>query len=108
MANHYYHNPEEQEKGSNFGYLTVKKYIGTNRTLLELNAVKAEQRANNIGKIQIIREDVKQYDKNGRVIGVVLRSFWYLDGIDGEKYRGLEPEDGIDSIFSVEFKRQNL
>lgn len=74
-----------------FGTLEAKRYVGKNQTLAFLNLLKEEQKAKNIGVAKMIREGENW--------------FWYLWAIDGETYRILEPEDGIDDILELEFKR---
>lgn len=70
-------------------HLAVRKYSGTNKNLLALNGT-----AKNIGITYRIGE-------GGRDI-------WYLDAIDGERYRIPEPAGGIDEILDIEFKRKDV
>jgi hypothetical protein len=78
-----------------FGQLRAKRYIGnTNFNLEFLNELKGEQGLKYVGALQMIEENQK--------------SFWYLKAIDGETYRILEPADGIDELFDIEFKRRDV
>lgn len=82
-------NLDKGEKAAAFGDLKAKKYIGKNVNLLFLNELKAEEGKKYIGSLQTVKgEDA-----------------WYFWGIDGEKYRIPEPENGIDELFDIEFKR---
>lgn len=74
-----------------FGTLEAKKYVGNNQTLAFLNLLKEEQKAKKIGDAKMIREGED--------------FVWYLWAIDGEKYRIPEPENGIDEVLELEFKR---
>jgi hypothetical protein len=75
-----------------FGLLRAKKYVGKNVNLLFLNEIKADEGKKYIGSLQAVKgEDA-----------------WYLDAIDGERYRIPEPEEGIDELFDIEFKRTKI
>lgn len=89
-----YTNPEEIARANSFGHLRVKKYLGTNPTLLSLNALKKEQKLANIGNIHfVVREDK-----------------WYFQPITSndrnDAFRFAEPENGIEELFDIEFKRK--
>lgn len=80
-----------------FGQLQAKAYIGTGEvwgTLRFLNEVKKEKGVKYVGSLQAINEGED--------------TFWYLNAINGERYRIAEPADGIDEIFDIEFKRKDV
>mgnify|MGYP003394005362 CR=1 FL=1 len=79
------------QKAKTFGTLEAKKYFGNNPSLQFLNRIKTHYALKNIGVTKLIKEG-EDY-------------FWYLWAIDGETYRVIEPENGIDEILELEFKR---
>lgn len=74
-------------RGKEYGRINVSQYLGNNSLLKELN-----------GTAKII----------GTTYFVKAENTWYFDAIDGESFRIPEPEDGIESVFSLEFKRNNV
>ena len=83
-------NFDEGTRGKEYGQLRVKKYLGKNSSLLALNGT-----AKHIG--------VANYVASEGVNGT-----WYVDAIDGERYRIPEPNDGIDTLLDTEFKRKDV
>lgn len=82
-------NLDKGEVGKQFGLLKATQYVGKNKSLLALNDQK--------------RFDGKKYI--GSLRFNYRESIWYFDAIDNESYRIPEPQDGIDSLFDLEFKR---
>lgn len=80
---------ENGQRGKSFGLLHAKKYVGKNVNLLFLNEIKADEGKKYIGSLAMCKGE----------------NAWYLDAIDGERYRIPEPENGIDELFDTEFKR---
>ena len=80
-------NFDEGERGREYGRLNVRKYNGFNSALLALNGT-----TKTIG--------TAYYNKREGV--------WYMDAINGERYRFPEPADGIDSVLEMEFKRKDV
>ena len=78
-----------QKAPKQFGLLQAKKYIGKNVNLLFLNEIKADEGKKYIGSLSMVKGE----------------NAWYLDAIDGERYRIPEPQEGIDELFDTEFKR---
>lgn len=76
-------------RGKEYGRIQVKEYLGSNPNLLALNGT-----AKFIGTTQLIQEGG--------------RSIWYMDAIDGERYRIPEPSNGIDTVLEIEFKRKDV
>ncbi len=76
-------------RGKRFGYLNVKKYNGTNSELRGLNGT-----AKYIGTAK--SEEIGD------------RTIWVVTAVNGEKYRIPEPEEGIDEVLELEFKRKDV
>lgn len=82
----YFNSEELLIPNQKFGDLMVKKYLGTNPTLLKLNKPRG----------YIGTAEMKLEGEN---------SVWYFYAEDGETYRIPEPEDGIDEVLELDFKR---
>lgn len=74
-------------RGKEYGRINVSQYLGNNSLLKELN-----------GTAKII----------GTTYFIANENAWYFDAIDGESFRIPEPADGIESVFTLEFKRNNV
>lgn len=81
-------------RGKEFGQLKVRKYCGFNSALLALNGT-----AKTIGVVQYVKSE-----------GV-----WYMDAINGERYRFPETKNGLfgdengeGAVLDVEFKRNDV
>ncbi len=89
-----YTNPEEATRASQFGHLTVKKYLGKATELVFLNELRKEEHRPNIGNIHF----------------VVAENAWYFQPFTSndrnDAFRFLEPADGIEELFDIEFKRK--
>ena len=78
------------ERSKGFGFINVKRYLGLNTRFAALNGT-----AKSIG--------TASYVKSEGVFGT-----WYVDAIDGERYRIPEPELGIEAVLDLEFKRKDV
>ncbi len=89
-----YHNPDEHsEKPTKFGDLQVKKYLGNNVEIQFLQLLAKEEGRKYIGTVQfVVKEDA-----------------WYLFPYNAktrdDAFRIKEPENGIEEILDIEFKR---